>query len=58
MKRKAEIVLAAPTNKQAGALARGGDSGGDSFFSDNVGRVVLSYTSVMCCTITSSGIPP
>ena len=46
MKRKAEIVLAAPTSKQAGALARNDNSGGDSKFSDNVGKVVhLSYFS-------------
>ena len=40
MKRKAEVVMAATTRKQAGALARTENSGGFSFFSDNVGKVV------------------
>ena len=39
MKKKAEVVIAAPTNKQASALARLEDSGGWSYHSDNVAKV-------------------
>ena len=39
MKKKAEVVIAAPTNKQASALARLDDSGGWSYHSDNVAKV-------------------
>ena len=40
-KRRAEIVLAAPTKKKRAALARTDDSGGISVHSDNVGKVVI-----------------
>ena len=39
MKKKAEDVISAPTNKQASALARMEDSGGWSYHSDNVAKV-------------------
>ena len=40
MKRMVEMVMGASTNKKARALALDGKSGGLSFFSDNVGRVI------------------
>ena len=44
-KRKAEIVLAAPTQKQASALARLDGFGGFSYYSDNVAKVT-SYLAI------------
>ena len=57
-KRRAEIVLAAPTSKKAAALARSGDSGGQSFFSDNVGKVMINRTKFFKCFGCNSGKPP
>ena len=42
-KKKAEAVLAAPTKKQAGSLARVEGGGGISCFPDNVGKVSKAY---------------
>ena len=46
MKRMVEMVMGASTNKKARALALDGKSGGLSFFSDNVGRVIWISISV------------
>ena len=43
-KRKAEMVLAAPTQKQASALSRLDGFGGFSFYSDNVAKVTSYLT--------------
>ena len=42
-KKKAEAVLAAPTQKQAASLARVEGGGGISYFPDNVGKVSKAY---------------